>query len=46
MRENILIRQYFNGVAEEWEAKQTAEEQKIEYLISKLEWEDCNAILD
>jgi ubiquinone/menaquinone biosynthesis C-methylase UbiE len=46
MTENILTRQYFNGVAEKWEDRQNAEEKKIEYLLSKLEWKHCTTILD
>ncbi|UCE04539.1 MAG: class I SAM-dependent methyltransferase [bacterium] len=46
MKENIQTQRYFNGLAEEWEAKQTAEEKKIKYLLSKLEWKHCNTILD
>lgn len=46
MRENIITRHYFNGVAEKWEIKPTVEDKKIKYLLSKLEWKHCNAILD
>jgi len=46
MKENMLTRQYFNGIAEEWEAKKKVEETKIESLLSKLDWTHCNTILD
>ena len=46
MKENILIRHHFNGLADEWQAKQTAEEKKIQYLLSKLDWKYCDRIVD
>ena len=46
MKENILTRHYFNGVAEEWEARQTDEAKKIEHLLSKLDWENVDTIVD
>jgi ubiquinone/menaquinone biosynthesis C-methylase UbiE len=46
MTENILTRKYFNGVAEEWEAKKIAEETEIENLLAKLDWTHCNSVLD
>jgi len=46
MTENILTRHYFNGVAEQWEAKKIIEDAEIENLLSKLDWTHCKTILD
>ena len=46
MVENRLTRGYFNGVAEQWSARQTPEQAKIARLLSRLDWNCCETILD
>jgi ubiquinone/menaquinone biosynthesis C-methylase UbiE len=46
MIENKLTRNYFNGAAEQWKTRQTPEEAKIGYLLSRLDWQRCDTILD
>ena len=46
MKENIITRHYFNGLAEEWEAKKIAEATEIENLLAKMDWNNCHTILD
>ncbi len=46
MMENLLTRHYFNGLAEQWETKMTTEKEKIQKLLSRLELNKCNTLLD
>ncbi|KPL15152.1 MAG: hypothetical protein AMS26_08470 [Bacteroides sp. SM23_62] len=46
MKKNIQTRRYFNGLAEEWEAKKIADDEKIENLLIKIDWDNCKIILD
>lgn len=46
MIENSLTRHYFNDVAEQWKARPITEQAKITQLLSRLDWQDCNTILD
>jgi len=46
MAENILTRQYFNSMAEQWEVKKITEGEEIQNLLSKLDWNHCSTVLD
>lgn len=46
MKQNIITRHYFNGLAQQWETKQSAEQEKIENLLSKIAWNPGMTILD
>lgn len=46
MVENLLIRRYFNGLAQDWNSKQSEQDEKIYQLLSHLDLKRCNAILD
>lgn len=46
MLENRLTRHYFNDLAEQWKARQISEQVKISKLLSRLDWEHCDTILD
>lgn len=46
MVENLLTRHYFNGIAKDWNSKQSEKDAKIHKLLSNLNLKSCNTILD
>jgi len=46
MLENILTRNYFNSIAQEWETKQAEQREKIEYLLSRINLQRYDFVLD
>jgi ubiquinone/menaquinone biosynthesis C-methylase UbiE len=46
MVENLLTRHYFNGVAKDWNSKQSEKDIKIHKMLSNLELQRCTTILD
>lgn len=46
MVENLLTRHYFNGLAKDWNSKQSEKDAKIHKLLSYLDLKRCNTILD
>lgn len=46
MVENLLTQRYFNGLAKDWNSRQSERDVKIYKLLSYLDVKRCNAILD
>lgn len=46
MVENLLTREYFDALSYRWKAKASSDSNKISRLLSRLDWQRCQRLMD